>query len=292
MLLLIVIACGCDTPKGADLDEQKNPHFIEGKERTKARDIKGAIEAFQRALDANPNSALAHFELGMLYEKHDEQNEWRYVLALYHYYRAYELRPNAYPADNAKLRMQACRQELAKAESLAPLYPAMQRELEKLREENSQIRRQLEFLQNQALARSGSTATNQPDRDRAPVAFRTTSDRPLASPTFGSAAATHTISDRAPASLTFGSRVAAHPTELTDNSRLPRPLGSSEIPAAPAGVASVASGSGRKHTVKERETFASIARTYRLPIQSVLAANPGVEPKRLRAGQTVNIPSS
>ena len=273
MLLLIAIACGCDTPKGADLDEQKNPHFIEGKERTKARDIKGAIEAFQRALDANPNSALAHFELGMLYEKHDEQNEWRYVLALYHYYRAYELRPNAYPADNAKLRMQACRQELAKAESLAPLYPAMQRELEKLREENSQIRRQLEFLQNQALA-------------------RTTSDRALASPTFGSAAATHTISDRDPASPTFGSRVAAHPTELTDNSRLPRPLSSSEIPAASAGVASVASGSGRKHTVKERETFASIARTYRLPIQSVLAANPGVEPKRLRAGQTVNIPSS
>ncbi len=261
MLLLVAIAFGCDTPKGADLDEQKNPHFIEGKERTKARDIKGAIEAFQRALDANPNSALAHFELGMLYEKHDEQNEWRYVLALYHYYRAYELRPNAYPADNAKLRMQACRQELAKAESLAPLYPAMQRELEKLREENSQIRRQLEFLQNQALARSASIPTNQfasvtPDRS----------------------------SDR--------SAIAVHPADLTDNSRLPRPLGSSEIPATPAGVASPASGSGRKHTVKERETFASIARTYRLPIQSVLAANPGVEPKRLRAGQTVNIPSS
>src|SRR5437762_5371265 len=96
----------------------------------------------------------------MLYKKHDEQNERRYVLALYHYYRAYELRPNAYPADNAKVRIQACRQELAKAESLAPLYPSMQRELEKLREEKSQLRRQVEFLQTQALARAAASLTN------------------------------------------------------------------------------------------------------------------------------------
>ena len=264
-LLLIAAISGCDTPKGADLDEQKNPHFIEGKERTKARDVKGAIEAFQHALDANPNSALAHFELGMLYEKYDEQNEWRYVLALYHYYRAYELRPNAYPADNAKLRMQACRQELAKAESLAPLYPSMQRELEKLREENSQLRRQLEFLQSQVLARSTSTSSNQPagtaplgDRDRSPVAARSPSDR---------------------------SPIAARTSDFADL-RPSRATPSSEPSATSAGP------SGRKHTVKDRETFASIARTYRLPVQSLLAANPGVEPRRLRAGQTVNIPGS
>src|SRR5437899_8715839 len=219
-LLLLIIAgfCGCESPRGVDRDEQKNPHFLEGKERAKARDYKGAIEAFEHALETNPNSALAHFELGMLYEKHDDQNEWRHVLALYHYYRAYELRPNAYPADNAKVRIQACRQELAKAESLAPLYPSMQRELEKLREENSQIRRQLEFLQNQALARTASASSNQftsatPDRDRSTTASRT--------------------------------------TDLSENSRSSRPFASSENPAAPAG------GSTRKHTVKERETFAS-----------------------------------
>src|SRR3982751_5783708 len=61
--LIVAVLCSCDIPKGAEADEQKNPHFIEGKERTKARDTKGAIEAFQRALDANPNSVLAHFEL-------------------------------------------------------------------------------------------------------------------------------------------------------------------------------------------------------------------------------------
>src|SRR5437899_2281533 len=213
-LLLLIIAgfCGCESPRGVDRDEQKNPHFLEGKERAKARDYKGAIEAFEHALETNPNSALAHFELGMLYEKHDDQNEWRHVLALYHYYRAYELRPNAYPADNAKLRMQACRQELAKAESLAPLYPSMQRELEKLREENSQLRRQVDFLQTQALARSTSTSSNQPagtapDRDRSPVAARSASDR---------------------------SPVPTHTSEFADF-HPSRATPSSETPAAPAG---------------------------------------------------------
>jgi tetratricopeptide (TPR) repeat protein len=247
MILFLIVAgiCGCDLPKTAEFDEQKSPHFIEGKERAKARDFKGAVEAFQHALDANPNSALAHFELGMLYEN-DEKNEWRYVLALYHYYRAQELRPNAYPADNARVRIQACRQELAKTESLAPLYPSMQRELEKLREDNSQLRRQVEFLQAQALARGSPGATN---------------------PAPGALAQTGHISDIA---------------EIVRGGK----------PIQPVDRSPGTSVAGRKHTVKDRETFASIARLYRLRTESLLAANPSIEPKRLRAGQTVNIPGS
>src|SRR5258706_9131510 len=246
-LLLLIIAgfCGCESPRGVERDEQKNPHFLEGKERAKARDYKGAIGAFQHALENNTNSSLALFELGMLYEKHDDQNEWRYVLALYHYYRAYELRPNAYPADNAKVRIQACRQELAKTESLAPLYPAMQRDLEKLREENSQLRRQVEFLQTQVLGQTVATS------NRGPVAA--------------------------------GSQLRN--VDISEAGRNSRP---SVVLDHEAGTP----GSSRKHTVKERETFASIARTYKVRVDSVLAANPGIEPKRLRPGQTVNIPSS
>lgn len=247
IILVLIVAgiCGCDLPKTAELDEQKSPHFIEGKERAKARDFKGAVEAFQHALDANPNSALAHFELGMLYEN-DEKNEWRYVLALYHYYRAQELRPNAYPADNARVRIQACRQELAKTESLAPLYPSMQRELEKLREDNSQLRRQVEFLQTQALARGSGGVTN---------------------PMPGVPAQTGHLSE-----------VAETPRGAKSNQPVDRSTG--------------VSAAGRKHTVKDRETFASIARIYRLRTESVMAANPTIEPKRLRAGQTLSIPGS
>ena len=249
LVLAICCLCGCESPKGADRDEQKNPHFVEGKERAKARDYKGAIDAFQRALDANPNSALAHFELGMLYEKHDDQNEWRYVLALYHYYRAYEIRPNAYPADNARVRIQACRQELAKAESLAPLYPTMQREVEKLREENTQLRRQVDFLQTQALARM---ATNQETGIRG--------------------------QESGVRSQAGGRGFTA---EADRNARL-----------AVTERANTLSGSNRLHMVKERETMASIARSYRIRVEAIMAANPAVQPKRLRAGQTLTIPAS
>jgi LysM repeat protein len=248
--LLAAVFCSCDTPKGTEVDEQKNPHFIEGKERTKARDTKGAIEAFQRALDANPNSALAHFELGMLYEKFDEQNEWRYVLALYHYYRAYELRPNAYPADNAKVRIQACRQELAKTESVAPIYPAMQRDLERLKEENLQLRKQVDYLQSQMLARSN--ASNET-----------------------ASANTHTLSTT---------------RDVADASRTTRetaPVGDhTTASASNSGSANV-----RKHTVREKETLAAIARSYHVRLDSLRAVNPSVDPKRLRPGQTLNVPA-
>src|SRR5205823_621292 len=195
--------------------------------------------------------------LGMLYEKHDDQNEWRHVLALYHYYRAYELRPNAYPADNAKVRIQACRQELAKAESLAPLYPSMQRELEKLREENSQLRRQLDFLQNQALAKAAATETNPVP---ATPAGRVTRSDPLALPT-----SSHTLSS----TLSPAARIDKLGDKVNDKVV-----------------------TGRKHVVRDRETMASIARMYRLRVESVMAANPAIEPKRLRAGQSLNIPAS
>jgi LysM repeat protein len=48
----------------------------------------------------------------------------------------------------------------------------------------------------------------------------------------------------------------------------------------------------RKHTVKDRETMASIARLYRIRVESIMAANPAVQPKRLRAGQALTIPAS
>ena len=46
----------------------------------------------------------------------------------------------------------------------------------------------------------------------------------------------------------------------------------------------------RVHIVREGETISSIAAQYRLKVGAVLAANPGVEPRRLRVGQSLNLP--
>lgn len=48
----------------------------------------------------------------------------------------------------------------------------------------------------------------------------------------------------------------------------------------------------RTHTVAARETLASIARKYNVSLTTLLAANPGLNPKKLRVGQTLNLPPS
>jgi tetratricopeptide (TPR) repeat protein len=46
----------------------------------------------------------------------------------------------------------------------------------------------------------------------------------------------------------------------------------------------------RVHIVRERETISSIATRYGLKAGAILAANPGVEPRHLRVGQSLNLP--
>jgi hypothetical protein len=120
--------------------------------------------------------------------------------------------------------------------------------LEKLREENSQLRRQVEFLQGQALARSSNTAAP------SPVALVTRTNPATETPETGRTAASTATSDRAAAVSTLNG--------------------------------------ARKHVVRDRETFASIARLYKLRTEAVMAANPSIAPTRLRSGQTLTIPTS
>jgi LysM repeat protein len=44
------------------------------------------------------------------------------------------------------------------------------------------------------------------------------------------------------------------------------------------------------HVVKAHETITSIAAEYGLKASAVLAANPQTNPRRLRVGQTLNLP--
>src|SRR5262245_33568148 len=145
MVLLGLAGSGCIPKTETTQDEQKNSHYQAGKERLSALDYKGAISAFERALEDNPKSALAHYELGVLYDQHESD----YAAALYHYRKALKLRPSGYPAENIRQRIPACRQELIKEDSLAVINPSVLRETERLREDNQSLRKQIELLQAQ-----------------------------------------------------------------------------------------------------------------------------------------------
>jgi LysM repeat protein len=46
----------------------------------------------------------------------------------------------------------------------------------------------------------------------------------------------------------------------------------------------------RMHVVRPRETISAIAAECGVKASAILAANPGVEPRRLRIGQSLNLP--
>jgi len=253
-LLLCLGFSGCDPAEGR-MEEQKNPYFIAGKERAAERDYKGAIDAFEKALEANPRSAQAHFELGVLYEQHSDQKEEDFVAAMFHYGQAIKLRPNDYPADNARQRVASCKRELVKAESLAPVAQNLMRELEKLKEENQTLRKQLESASSQFA-------------NRAPVQVKTLSNRTdIIVPT---------------------SRSTKPPTNVASTLNWTSPASPDHQRVTPLPAVAPA----RTHTVKAGDTPYSISRQYHLKLETLMAANPGLDAKRMKIGQVVNLPAN
>jgi tetratricopeptide (TPR) repeat protein len=253
--VLLLFCFGCSPKANVPVDEARNPYFLEGKERISTRDYKAAITAFEKALEQNPRSALAHFELGFLYEQHSAQREEDYVAALYHYNQVVRLRPHIYPADNARQRIASCKQELVRSQSMAPVYQQTIRELDRLKEENAQLRRHVETLQSQVASQFVAPTSLGNSSPQTSVSGTTTAAKPAPDP-------------------------IDTPILVVTNTAAPiareRPSQSSRRV--------------RSHTVRARETPYSIARSYGIKVDALLAANPGLDARRMKTGQTINIP--
>src|SRR6185437_7623796 len=103
-VLLGWCASGCLPAGGSQADEQKEPHFLEGRSLVSQMDFQGAIDAFEKAVEVNPRSASAHFELGCLYESDDAAAVSGHdpAAAIYHYEQVVKLRPHSSEAELAR----------------------------------------------------------------------------------------------------------------------------------------------------------------------------------------------
>lgn len=137
---ILLLAAGCVPSAQSQADEEKESHFLAGKSRVSTMDIPGAIDAFEKALEVNPHSGAAHFELGCLFDKTDP------AAAIYHFQAYLKLRPEAQNQDVVKQRITTCKQELAKNVVLAPLTDRQQREFEQLLKENKDLGEQIKKL--------------------------------------------------------------------------------------------------------------------------------------------------
>jgi LysM repeat protein len=243
-VLFLLAWCGCQPGSEAQLDDEKNPFFAAGKERIAAHDYQGAIEAFEKALETNPKSVLAHFELGVLYEQHSEQKDSDYIAAMYHYQQVIRLRPSEYPADNARQRIAGCKQELVKGEALAPVAQNLVRENDRLKEENRGLHRQLDSMRaelNRVAASSPALLAGQSGSARSDAGGRARTNAP---------------------------------------------------PVAYQATAMPAPNGAKTHTIQPGDTAYSIAKKYRVSVNSLLAANPRMDPRRMKIGGVVAIPAS
>jgi LysM repeat protein len=254
--ILIGVAGGCE-PGQNSLDEEKEPHFVLGNSRVNAMDYAGAIEAFQESLEVNPRSAAAHFRLACLYDTKESDP----AAAIFHYQEYLRLEPKADNAEVIKQRIYSCKQQLAADVLQMPSAPAAQQQLEKIVEQNRQLQQQVDGL-TEKLRQWNAFYANQKIAPPNPAPAPSNSQ----TPTSGSPTPDDISSQPNTASQSVPAR-SSHPA--------PSP------PAKPK---------PHTHTVATGETLAAIARKTGISLNSLLAANPGVDPKKLHVGQTVNLP--
>jgi tetratricopeptide (TPR) repeat protein len=179
----VVLLCagfnGCLPSGQSQFEEEKESHYMAGKSCANGMDYGGAIEAFEKAVEVNPRSASAHFQLGWLYEEKAPDP----AAAIYHYERFLKFRPNADNAEFVKQRINNCKQDLAKMVMPLPIPAGMQRDVEQLAEDNKRLREENERLRMALTVRQQQAPTNPPAASFAGNSadpIRTTSDRPTA----------------------------------------------------------------------------------------------------------------
>jgi hypothetical protein len=222
LILLLPALSGC-LPGEGHVDDEKDPHFQQGRNLVNSEDFKGAMAEFELALQTNPHSAAAHFELGWLNEKAGD-----YAAAIYHYERHLQLQPDSPHAATVRERIHGCKEELANSEFPLPNTQNLQREVDRLTAENSLLGQQVNLLRTQLAAKSIAPAPQSP--------------------------------------------VAAPPVQ--NAAVRPAP-----VEARP-----------KIYVVKEHDTITAIATRCGVKPSALLAANPRVDPRKLRVGQSLNIP--
>lgn len=254
VVLLAATMLGCLPSGSSQSDEEKEPYFQTGRARVNGMDYGGAIEAFQKALEVNPHSGAANFELGWLFANKQIDP----AAAIYHYERYLALRPKAENGDTIRQHILGLKQDLAKAVLPLPSTPAAQRQLEQLMEENRRLQEEIGRWRADAAKRAAAPPPNQTSADlgvpRVPVGGGSTVNPPRATGAQGLPQPGRPVQAPAPSS----------------------------IPVAPT----------RTHKVQSGETPSSIAKKYNVKLEALQKVNPGVNPKRLQVGQSLVIPAS
>ena len=278
--LIITLGAGCSPSPLSNLDEEKDPHFITGKNKINSYDYNGAVEAFEKALESNPRSASAHFELGLLY--YQKVND--YAAAIYHFEKFLSLNPKHGRAETVKQIIITNKQELARTVSLGPIDQQVKKELDRLISTNTFLLAENNRFQDQIRQLQSELS---PLRNAPRLLPELAGVPPPATQAFQPTQSLGNLKQSSNGFLGVPAPKGSKPkSELGGTTPLTRvdpqePRGSTPLKPVPP---------GRTHVIAAGDTPSKIGRRYNLSAERIVAANPGMNPRKLRVGTTIKIP--
>ena len=173
--------------------------------------------------------------------------------AIYHYRQYLKFDPSAGNADIIRQHIVSCKQQLAADVLPLSSTPAAQQQINQLIEQNQRLQDEVNKWR--------AYYANQQSAQTPPVANSTTS------------------APQVP--------MNPSPPHPAPNVSTPPKIVADNHPVHPAVKKEILG----THTVVPGETAVRIARRYGISLDALLAANPGLEPRKMRVGQILNIPS-
>jgi LysM repeat protein len=251
LTLAALLASGCVPERNGEQDPKRDADYLRGQNLLSQLDYEGAARAFHRALASNPRSAAAHFELGFLCKDRVEDP----AAAIFHFQKFLSLSPESDQAGLIRRHIDNCKMELAKLFLIAPVVPDAQRELDRLKDVVKELQSENESLRHE-LANSRQPQPAAPPEPE-PVPTLPTVAPPRREPVQG-----------------MGRGMLA-------STPLPVPVHEASVPAVENVV----------YTIRDGDYPAKIARKHGVKLEALLKANPGLNPRRLKIGEKVTIPT-
>lgn len=274
ILFAVLLGSGCDRWESGSQNEAHEANYIEGNNLRMQGQTNRAIQSFERSLHANPANSLAHMAIADLFRETED-----YTSAAYHYNRCSRLlaergvKPDPTLAgllEQCELRLalkyseRLGRQQTdARVDELRQKVAERDDALQKLQQELARLRLATNAAANSSSGGSGVSTV----RDSASAQTRSPSVSPAVATNQTTTPSTPTSSSNPTAVRTSSTRT---PTSTAPPSTAPRT---------------------RSYTVRAGDTASSIARRAGVSTKALLAANPGLNPNRMKPGQTVNIPN-
>jgi LysM repeat protein len=286
------LLAGC-SQDASQPDDATNPHYKQAQQDLDNNNPAAAIADYEQALAANPKLAGAHYEIGLIYG--DKLSDP--VGAIYHFRRYLELEPNSAKSADVKSLIDKETEEFTAAQSTSAA--AVSDDTAKLQADNATLKKQV--------ADAGRTIAElqselaKPGKHRAHVAMKSTPPAAQAEAGSGPMLADNSSTPSGPIADSPAVSADASSSNAAPGSP-PRAMAvdtnSPDVNAAPAtgtNAAAAPAGPSKSYTVVKGDSFWKIAHKMypgdtKNGEDKIAAANPGLNPKKLKIGQVLVIP--